>query len=96
MARITTLKVSSKKRVNFEFNSPDARDVKIVGNFTDWETSPISMKKNLLGIWKASINLTPGRYEYKFLVDGEWKNDPRCLNCVPNNFGSYNCVIEVS
>jgi hypothetical protein len=39
--------------------------------------------------------LFPGRYEYKFLVDGRWQIDPAgkqmCWNC----FGTQNNVIEV-
>jgi len=40
--------------------------------------------------------LTPGRYEYRFLVDGQWRNDPECAECVANPFGSENCVIHVN
>jgi hypothetical protein len=34
----------------------------------------------------------PGRYEYRFLRDGNWENDRSCSGCVPNDFGSLNCV----
>jgi hypothetical protein len=50
------------------------------------------MKKDKKGIWKTTASLKPGRYEYRFLVDGDWKNDPCCPGRVPNEFGSQNCV----
>ena len=40
-------------------------------------------------------DLLPGKYEFKFFVDGEWKHDPK-LNNVSNKFGSYNNVITVN
>ena len=39
--------------------------------------------------------LPPGRYEYKFVIDGKWKIDPRAHQFSPNSFGTLNSVIEV-
>jgi 1,4-alpha-glucan branching enzyme len=50
------------------------------------------MKKDKKGVWKAAVSLKPGKYEYRFLVDGNWENDPSCTGCVSNEFGSKNCV----
>jgi len=47
------------------------------------------MKKDKKGIWKTILSSKPGRYEYRFLKDGNWENDPACSNCVPNEFGSF-------
>jgi 1,4-alpha-glucan branching enzyme len=53
------------------------------------------MKKEKKGIWKVSLNLAPGTYQYKFFVDGAWVNDPNCADSVLNPFGGLNCVKEV-
>jgi len=37
----------------------------------------------------------PGRYEYKFLVDGEWHRDPVNQEVCDNDFGTLNSVIFV-
>jgi 1,4-alpha-glucan branching enzyme len=66
--------------------------VYLAGNFNNWKASANVMKKDKKGIWKAVLSLRPGRYEYRFLVDGNWENDPACCDCVPNEFGSQNCV----
>ena len=80
------------KKVPFEFLTPEAHEVYLAGDFNNWDTSANPMKKDKKGIWKATLTLKPGSYEYRFLVDGNWENDPSCCNCVPNEFGSQNCV----
>ena len=80
------------KKVQFEFLAPEALEVYLAGNFNNWNSSANPMKKDKKGIWKTALSLKPGRYEYRFLVDGNWENDPACCNCVPNEFGSQNCV----
>jgi 1,4-alpha-glucan branching enzyme len=87
----TKTKVLAKKG-QFEFPAPEAQEVHLVGDFNNWNSSANPMKKDKKGIWKISPSLKPGRYEYRFLVDGNWENDPVCCECVPNEFGSQNCV----
>ncbi len=80
------------KKIQFEIIVPEAQEVYLTGDFNNWDTSMKPMKKDKKGIWKTALSLNPGRYEYRFLVDGKWENDPSCCNCVPNEFGSHNCV----
>ena len=83
------------KAVQFRYEAPEAGTVFIAGDFNKWDSHAAELKKDKSGVWKASLKLKPGRYEYKFWVDGEWRNDPSCRQCTPNRFGSQNCVIEV-
>ena len=83
------------KKVQFEFPAPEALEVYLAGDFNNWDSSANPMKKDKKGIWKISLSLKPGRYEYRFLADGNWENDPACCDCVPNEFGSQNCVRTV-
>ncbi len=80
------------KKVQFEFLSPHALKVSLAADFNNWDTGANQMKKDKKGLWKTTLSLKPGRYEYRFLVDGNWENDPSCCDCVPNEFGSENCV----
>ena len=80
------------KKVQFEFPAPDAQKVYLAGDFNNWDLRANLMKKDKKGTWKTALSLKPGRYEYRFLKDGDWENDPACAGCVPNNFGSSNCV----
>jgi 5'-AMP-activated protein kinase regulatory beta subunit len=69
--------------------------VQVAGDFTEWQRAPLSLKKQRDGLWKGSVSLAPGTYEYRLLVDGEWTDDPQCMNRRPNEFGSQNCICVV-
>ena len=88
-------KKSANEKVKFEFSAPEAQEVWLVGDFNNWAICTNPMKKDRKGLWKATLPLAPGRYEYRFLADGQWENDPSCSCCVPNQFGSMNCVRTV-
>jgi 1,4-alpha-glucan branching enzyme len=83
-------------KINFEFFSPEAKEVFLAGNFNQWSTQANPMKKDRKGTWKATLSLEPGRYEYRFFVDDRWENDPSCSNRVANEFGGENCVRVVA
>ena len=84
-----------RKRIFFSFLAPEAQNVSLVGDFNNWDYTK-SMKKDKDGMWRARVDLEPGKYEYRYLVDGEWQNDPNCQSIQPNSFGTYNCIVEVS
>lgn len=86
-------KMPAKKKIMFTLEAPGACDVHLAGDFNDWDPTSHPLKCNTKGVWNTRLVLAPGRYEYRFLVDGEWRNDPRCTVFVPNAFGSYNSTI---
>jgi 1,4-alpha-glucan branching enzyme len=88
-------RISGSKAVEFKFYAPQAKKVYLAGCFNKWNSKKLAAKKDTKGNWSAKVSLKPGRYEYKFFVDGSWQNDPRCSSCVPNTFGTHNCVIDV-
>ena len=94
MAKSTTSKTT--KRQTFSFNAPAAMSVQLVGDFTHWQSEPIQLKKDKSGIWRATVDLGPGSYHYRFLVDGEWRDDPECTVRVANPFGGQNAVRHVA
>ena len=84
-----------QKKVQFSFVAPQAKHVAVTGDFVSWDKTGIPMKKNKEGLWKAAVDLKPGRYEYKFIVDGQWQADPANHGTVKNPFGSINSVKEI-
>lgn len=80
----------------FSFKAPGAVSVMLVGDFTHWQKNPFSMRKHEDGIWRTTVPLAPGEHHYRFLVDGEWRDDPECALRVPNPFGSQDSVVRVS
>ncbi len=90
-SNVATKKTVAKK-VQFEFPAPDAHEVYLAGDFNNWNVLANPMKMDKKGLWKVSLALAPGRYQYRFFADGQWENDPVCSECVPNEFGSMNSV----
>jgi 1,4-alpha-glucan branching enzyme len=86
----------SERVQGFSFRAPEALSVQLVGDFTHWQEQPISLKKQAGGVWSASVPLSPGEHHYRFLVDGEWRDDPECPVRVPNPFGGHNMMRKVA
>ena len=88
---------TAKVNVVFRTYAPDANSVIVSGNFNAWQTNQLYLQKQVNGFWEIGISLSPGRYEYKFLVDSEWVHDK--LNPVkvpvPAPFWGYNSIIVV-
>lgn len=92
---------SKGKPVELSCHAPEAAAVFLAGTFNEWRTDAMPMEEEVGGDWTASVTLMPGRHEFKFVIDGEWCCEPRCQpegecpNCVPNEFGTMNRVIDV-
>lgn len=67
---------STEKKVEFSFHAPDAVEVYLAGEFNQWDTCSLPMKKGKDGIWRAMIKLPSGRYQYKLFADDEWVEVP--------------------
>jgi 1,4-alpha-glucan branching enzyme len=79
-------------KTEFNLSALQAKSVFVAGNFNQWNLSAHPLKRDKKGVWKISLALGPGQYEYRFLVDGEWQNDPNCSSLVENPFGTLNCI----
>ena len=80
------------KKVRFNLYAPEAERAFLVGEFNNWDIESLPMKRDNKGTWEAIVTLPPGRYEYRFWVDGVWNDDPNATERVDNSFGSQNCV----
>ena len=81
--------------VEFILERPGARSVSLAGSFNNWDPTENQMSRDLEDVWKARIFLQPGRYEYRFVVDGQWLSDPNAAEIVNNQFGTTNSVLIV-
>jgi len=84
-----------RKRVKFGLHADSSSTVFLAGSFNDWAPDKRQLKHTENG-HSATLLLPRGRYEYKFIVDGQWRIDPECLNRAPNLAGTWNSVINVS
>jgi 1,4-alpha-glucan branching enzyme len=84
------------KAQTFRMMAPGAMSVLLVGDFTQWQRHAIALRKEKGGVWEASVELQPGKHTYRFVVDGEWQDDPDCTVRVPNPFGGQDMVREAA
>jgi 5'-AMP-activated protein kinase regulatory beta subunit len=96
MPRGKSKEKAKRRKVTLSIGVPNAKDVILMGDFNKWEAKKHPMHKGKDGLWTKTVMLLPGRYEYKFLVDGQWQNDPGNDHACLNPFGTHNNVIVVS
>ena len=82
-------------KVTFVLLICDAKRVSLSGEFNGWSPDATPMRRHSDGHWETTVDLAPGRYEYKFVVNGEWIPDPLAHEHVWNRHGTLNSVIEV-
>eukprot|EP00258_Populus_trichocarpa_P049387 XP_024465406.1 protein PTST homolog 2, chloroplastic isoform X5 [Populus trichocarpa] len=70
-----------------------ASEVFLAGSFDGWATQR-RMEKSSVGIFSLYLKLYPGRYEIKFIVDGEWRLDP--LRPIVHNNGYENNLLIIT
>lgn len=81
-------------KVRLEFSKPGAQSVAIAGSFNSWQPEQVATTGN--GGWVKELAIAPGRYEYMFVVDGQWMADPNAKEYAPNPFGGQNSVLVIS
>jgi hypothetical protein len=88
-----TCTVRAKQLAYLEFEDAAARKVCIAGSFNDWHAEVGEMIPMGSGKWVKDLELAPGTYEYRLIIDGKWATDPRCAHTVPNAFGETNSLL---
>ncbi len=85
-----------RDNVQFELSAEPGRQVFVAGTFNNWnpDATPL-MDQAGNGHYKGALHVPQGTHEYKFVVNGVWLSDPKCVDCVPNGYGSMNSVIHV-
>ena len=87
---------SAQKPVEFRLNLPGAKSAAVAGTFNGWDLNRTPLTRDPNGGWKTTVLLSPGRYEYRFVIDGaQWFSDPGARESVPNSFGTTNSVVVV-
>jgi chromosome partitioning protein len=82
--------------VLFTLDAPHARSVRVTGKFNNWSKEGVALKRDTKdGLWKVIVDMKPGEYEYRFIVDGAWMRDPGNKRFIPNGFGQENSVLVV-
>lgn len=96
MSKKQVVPKNRRKKIEFLFNAPPfAEAVFLAGDFNDWNGKKHCMKKGRIGVWEKTLMLSPGTYEYKYIVDGNWQEGVSISEKRMNSFGTYNNLIVI-
>jgi hypothetical protein len=85
---------SQQVLTQFLLSAPDAQQVALAGDFTDWQPAHV-LTRSEPGVWTVVVPLSPGVHDYAFIVDGErWVPDPNAP-AVADGFGGLNSRLAV-
>jgi 1,4-alpha-glucan branching enzyme len=99
MAKTDTAKGARQgatSRVPFKTKAEGAKEVVLTGDFTNWAKDKIRLRPLGNGEWNTLLELPPGEYRYRLLIDGQWHDHAQAQKRVPNAFGSEDCILVVS
>jgi 1,4-alpha-glucan branching enzyme len=72
-----------------------AQKVCVAGCFNGWDPMTTPLERDRDGIWMCALTVPAGEHQYRFVVDGEWCDDPLNTARCGNEFGSENSVLIV-
>ncbi len=85
-----------RRTVVLRYEDARAQSVAVIGSFNGWSPRATPMRAVGPGRWEVSLSLEPGRYAYRFLVDGRRQVlDPAHPLREPDGFGGENSVLVV-
>lgn len=97
MIKKSFVKAKHQYKVTFEVpvdQLGEGRDVRVLGTFNGWSWDKGLKMKSTKGNYQADINLAPGEYQFRYLVDNqEWKNDWEAQGYTASGYNSDNCVL---
>jgi chromosome partitioning protein len=95
MRRIIKSQMPRISAATFSLTAPEAKEVFLAGDFNNWELNEESRLAQVDGTWLKRMELIPGKYRYKFVIDGKWMQDPGNPNAEKNPFGEFDSVIRI-
>jgi chromosome partitioning protein len=95
----TSSAIDTPREVVVRFRDASAGDVRIAGDFNGWvpDKGVRSMieSEGQVRVWTKVLNLEPGTYQYRYIVDGEWREDPSNPESTPGPAGQPNSILHV-
>lgn len=86
---------TSRRRVRFGYFKPEASEVYLVGSFNGWNPRITPLRRDSLGDWSVEMELPTGEHRYRFVVDGEWCDDPAAQQTTQNPYGGFDAIMVV-
>jgi hypothetical protein len=96
MKEILKTELPKLNEVVFSVNAPNAKDVYIAGEFNNWKLDENSRMDQNNGCWTKRLDLIKGKYRYRFVIDGNWAEDPANPITQLNSYGTFDSLLEVN
>ncbi len=72
------------------------RSIYVAGDFNAWSSTATPLRYDeIKGAHEALVEIPPGRYRYRLIVDGRWLADPHNDNRQLNDYNETNNVLVV-
>ncbi len=84
-----------EQEIVLTFYAPSAKVVQVAGTFNGWRPGANPLVQKGSGEWAARLMLKSGQYEYRFVVDGVWADEPQAAQRSNNPHGGLNSVLRV-
>ncbi len=88
------------REIVVRFRDANANDVRIAGDFNGWVPDKgvraLIESEGQTRVWTKILRLPPGTYQYRYVVDGEWREDPENPEIISSTAGGRNSVLVVS
>ncbi|HEY5657341.1 MAG TPA: AAA family ATPase [Myxococcota bacterium] len=97
--RTATGAAMDSREVVVRYRDAAANDVRIAGDFNGWVPDrgvrSLIESEGKTRVWTKILSLPPGTYEYRYVVDGEWREDPDNPEAVTSAVGGRNSLLVV-
>ena len=96
MNEILKKELPKLNKVTLTIKAPEAKEVYLAGEFNNWKLDENSrMEQDAHGCWVKRLDLNLGKYRYRFVIDGNWSEDPANPLTQLNTYGTLDSLLEV-
>lgn len=81
--------------ITLTVKAPEAKEVYLAGEFNNWKLDENSRMEQNNGNWSKRINLNNGKYRYRFVIDGNWSEDPNNPLKQVNPYGTMDSLLNI-
>ncbi|PIQ90994.1 MAG: hypothetical protein COV71_01785, partial [Candidatus Omnitrophica bacterium CG11_big_fil_rev_8_21_14_0_20_41_12] len=82
--------------ITLTVKAPEAKEVYLAGEFNNWKLDENSRMEHTNGCWTKRLKLDSGKYRYRFVIDGNWTEDPVNPLTQLNSYGTLDSLLEVT
>ncbi|MHB8743722.1 MAG: AAA family ATPase [Sulfuricaulis sp.] len=94
-ARSRVNHLSGRRKIVLYLFGYENMNVHLAGDFNSWMPDQGVITRIVNGVVEKSMMLSPGTYQYRYVIDGKWQEDPSNPDVTPNHSGGFNSILRV-